>query len=167
MARMTTSFLGKYDAPLTLWLEADGGQTWWVKYRACLTGRERDSVRDRLGHQVPTTTGVEIIWNDPFEHQRERTLMLIHSWNLTSDDGVLAYDFDWETELLPDAPPSGRRVSWEALPEDVQDEIIAGIRKGASEDEPTRAEDAAFPEGGGLSPVGGEDEPSDDRQGVA
>lgn len=162
-----TSFTGKYDAPLTLWLEADGGKEWWVKYRACLTGRERDSIRDRLGHIETSDGGASIIWNNPFEHQRERTLMLIHSWNLSSDAGVLPCDFDWQAELVPGAPPSGRRVSWEALPEDAQDEIIAGIRKGASEDEPTRAEDAAFPEGGGLSPVGGENEPSDDRQSVA
>jgi len=206
------SFLGKYDEPLTLYIdreirrirhaderdnwiiantseetgppsdaaiaaweaehpwveEVEGDDTWWVRYRRCVTEHQRGWLRKMFAKtEQPLPGRYRIVVTDPVANIREQALMSIIDWNLSDDDGVLPYGpHDPEAELAGKTPyPSPLRVSWERLPPHICD-VIQGVIAEA-EAEPSPAEDKRFPAGGGGSaPVQPVEAPLD-RQGVA
>lgn len=157
------SFKSLYEQPAKL----DLGEGFFVLYRKCLTGAQRDHLRSTCMEMVPVEgrNAVRLESPDPFKTQVEQTLMSIVEWNLTDDgpDGkevALPYGpHDWWNESVP----SPLRVSWDGLPSAVQDRIVGAVL--AAEVEVSGpAADAQFPDGGVGGDEGRVDETPDDSQ---
>ncbi|MES1975829.1 MAG: hypothetical protein V4472_25505 [Pseudomonadota bacterium] len=155
-------FLSRYDEPRKL----DLGDGFYVQYRACLTGKERDWLRAKFfkPEAVPGTTTTRLVTEDPFGNQTEATLLAIVEWNLTDDkDVLLPFEHDVDAEAKS-GQPSPLRQSWDRLPDVVQDLIEVEVANASVE--PSQEDNARFPERDGVGGEGGQVEPSDDSESV-
>lgn len=133
---------------------------WWVEVRNCLTGGQKAALRERQitygVEEIPnrltggTTTRAKIQKIDAALFLREQAIASIVNWNLTGDDD----------QVLALQPIEALRASYQLLSEADMD-LLEG-KCNELNAEPTREEEARFPnDSNGSVPAGQNDAPDD------
>jgi hypothetical protein len=151
----TSRYQGTTRVPLT-------DPLWWVEVRNCLTGGQKSAIREKQitygVEEVPNrltggvTTRAKIQKIDASLFLREQAIASIVDWNLTGDDD----------QVLALSPIEALRASYQLLSEEDMDLLEAKCNELNAE--PTKEEEARFPNGSDGSVSAEGDDASDDSQ---